>query len=1085
MMPELQFSVLGKLQINLDGQPVTGFVSSKVQALLCYLAITGMPQDRGTLATLLWGDMPDTEARTNLRLALSNLRKLVGAYLDISRETVLFNRNSPYWLDVERFQIALTQFQSVQNSSAGASLDLLRQAVELYRGDFLEGFAVRDALAFEEWLLAQRERLRQMTLQALHTLAMQHTARGEYAAGIDYTTRLLTIEPWQEEGHRQLMLLLTKSGQRSAALAQYETCRRILEEELGVEPTPETTALYERLKAAGTPRPHNLPPQPTPFVGRERELAQISWCLEQSHYRLVTLVGPGGAGKTRLALQVVAEQLSGFREGGFYVSLAAVTSSELMVTTIAAALNFPLSGPTDPRQQLLDYLQPKELLLLLDNFEQLLTPGQKNGSSVDFVAALLRTAPQLKLLITSRERLNLQEEWVIEVEGLAYPSKGAEEWRSRGAEKEETGKRGDEEAKLPDGREKLLPPHYQSLNPTGRTSLAAAPSPNLPTSLSPYLHHYSALALFVQQAHRVKTDFAVTETNQGDVIRLCQLVDGMPLGLELAATWLPVMSCQEIVTEIEHDLDFLATSLRNIPERHRSMRAVFESSWHLLSEKEQEVFRRLAVFRGGFQREAAIEVAGATLSLLLALLNKSLLRRDAAGRYDMHELVRQYAVEKLAQTPAEKAETEAKHAAYYAYVMQQQDEQLRSSHQLESVHEIERELENIQAAWQWAISRTRLDLIGQFIWSMAFFYEARDRFYEGLAVFTNAVRRLAALNELTTDVQQRQVYAQVLARQGRFYSRLTDLRHAQRSLQESLFILREVDSPRDISFVLQTLGTMGWLKGAYAEAAAYLEESHQLAYIARDRLMTALSTALLGFVAHAQGDYKQAERLLRKSLPTLREIGKLWGLGLTLDYLSRTVLALGQPAEARVLLEESLATSRELNDRWSMAHCLTQLGAMLNTMGPAEQVEAHQILQESIAIHRQIGGRWGLATALNLLGQNSCATGDCEASREYLLDALQVAQEGELAPLSLDILVNLAELWLRIEPHSYGLTTKALELLALALNHPQSEQVTRDRAARLLAERKINWSPEIVALAVKRSRERPLEAVIAGLREIE
>ena len=250
MAQELQLSLLGNLYIHQDGAPVSGFVSGKAQALLCYLAVTGRPHNRETLAALLWGDLPDTEARANLRTVLANLRRLLGPYLNIERETISFNRKSRHVLDVELFQATLAEAGLRKSESAGGEVLLqpLRQAVELYRGDFLEGFSVRDALAFEEWQTTQRQRMRQQVVQALDRLVLELANRGEYAAGLEYAGRLLALEPWREEAHRQLMLLLAKSGQRSAALAQYETCSRILAAELGVEPSAETTTLYERLR---------------------------------------------------------------------------------------------------------------------------------------------------------------------------------------------------------------------------------------------------------------------------------------------------------------------------------------------------------------------------------------------------------------------------------------------------------------------------------------------------------------------------------------------------------------------------------------------------------------------------------------------------------------------------------------------------------------------------------------------------------------------------------------------------------------------------------------------------------------------
>ncbi len=288
----LTLRLLGKPQVEWGAGPVTGFISAKAQALLFYLVVTGRAHARKALAGLLWGEMPEAQASKNLRNALSNLRSLVAAYLLITREDVAFNRNVPYWLDVDVFLAALS------GDIWRKDLSSLHNAVELYQGDFLEGFYVGQALAMEEWMLGRRSLLNGLMVQALQTLVVKHLEREENASGIHYANRLLAIEPWREETHRHLMLLLARSRQRSAALAQYEICRKSLTAELGVEPMPETTALYKRIKAAAAPPPHNLPPQPTPIVGREAELAEIASYLNNTNAQLLTLVGMGGIGKT-------------------------------------------------------------------------------------------------------------------------------------------------------------------------------------------------------------------------------------------------------------------------------------------------------------------------------------------------------------------------------------------------------------------------------------------------------------------------------------------------------------------------------------------------------------------------------------------------------------------------------------------------------------------------------------------------------------------------------------------------------------------------------------------------------------------
>lgn len=308
MAGELHLSLLGTPRILLDNAPVTGFVSSKAQALLCYLAMTGRSHSRQMLAALLWAEMPETDARANLRVTLSNLRQLLGSYLTISRETIAFDRTSCYWLDTEDFQLLDT---TTSSDSFEQRLDILRRQVELYRGDFLDGFHVRDTPVFDEWALLQRERLRQIVLRALHILVVHALEQGAYASGITYATRLLELEPWQEEAHRQLMLLLSLHGQRSVALAQYAICRRILAEELQVEPAEETTALYKRIRAAESDYATNAPTEilTLPLIGRTAEHA---WLVRQYEAArrlcgMLTLVsGAHGIGKTRLIDDVLS-----------------------------------------------------------------------------------------------------------------------------------------------------------------------------------------------------------------------------------------------------------------------------------------------------------------------------------------------------------------------------------------------------------------------------------------------------------------------------------------------------------------------------------------------------------------------------------------------------------------------------------------------------------------------------------------------------------------------------------------------------------------------------------------------------------
>jgi DNA-binding SARP family transcriptional activator len=355
---------LGPIQAEQNGKPLRGFRSRKALALLGYLASQGQALPRERLVDLLWEDQTESRGRANLSWVLNKLNKLLPDCLQADRHSIQYQRSDTYWLDLDVFDGL-----EAQGEPGG-----LAEAVELYRGEFLEGLYLEGCAEFELWVVAERERWHQRMLRALEKLVAHHGQRGEYGDALRFAQRLLELEPWQEETQRQVMRLLARSGQRAAALAQYETCRRVLVEELGVEPAEETTALYQRIRAADAARRHNLPPQPTPFVGRKRDLAEIATLLDDPECRLLTITGPGGVGKTRLALQVGQAKSGAFLEGVYFAPLAAVSAPDFIVSAIADALQFSLSDQRDPQAQLLSFLRGKEVLLILDNFEHILSP---------------------------------------------------------------------------------------------------------------------------------------------------------------------------------------------------------------------------------------------------------------------------------------------------------------------------------------------------------------------------------------------------------------------------------------------------------------------------------------------------------------------------------------------------------------------------------------------------------------------------------------------------------------------------------------------------------------------------------------
>ena len=1009
-MHALSFNLLGRPEVRLDDGPLTGLATTKVEALLYYLACRPGPNPREELAGLLWGETSDAKARRSLTQALSSLRKLTGDLFVVDRLSVGLDEAALSRLDVAVFETVVTAEEPAANVAQ------LGEAVALYRGDFLEGLYVKDAPAFEEWQLGQRERLRLLMLAALERLVAAYVDRLELdvAAGLAYGRRLLVLDPWREAAHRQMMRLLARSGQRSAALAQYESCRRVLAEELGVEPTRETTALYERLLAAGKAPPHNLPASPSTFVGRESELAQIADHLANPDCRLLTIVGPGGIGKTRMALEA-ARRYTGanvylddvaFADGVFFASLAplAETSSQpepqmahRLVSAVGEALDISFQGPAELTTQLLNYLRSKKMLLLLDNFESLLAPAE-NGAGV--VLNILQSAPGVKLLVTSRERVNVREEWAFAVDGLEYPGR---------------------ELEGPEGE-----PEVSSIPGLAGTD-GRLPDPRPVES-------FSAIGLFVQRAQQAQRDFNISDETLADIIRICRLVGGAPLALELAASWSAVLSCREIAREIEQSLDFLESSLRNVPQRHRSIRVVFEQSRRMLTPAEQAVFCRLSVFRGGFEREAAGEVAGASLPILTGLVNKSLLRLVPSGRYEVHELLRQFAVEKLRQQITEEGDEQMfyrvgeRHSRYFLRLIAGQEAALHGSQPQQAAAELRLELDNIRQAWRWAVTYKQLADLEDSIEAMVTFYELSGFFEEGEEIFGSAAAVFRQGASAAGDSQP-DIICHLLTKQAWFASLLGNyerakgileavlhlagqagydpLRRAEAQavlgqamvfggemneaiaqLRPAMITYRTLNRPRQLAF------TLAWLGEAYARtqkfdaALAALEEALELDRLLENKRGQAFDYGAIASVYSYRDMPETALTYQQNALALYKELAYPFGLSGILNNMGLAYYHLGRYSEALSALKQALEIYRQLSNEWDEANTLENLGAVYTALGDYEQ--AQQCLERALDLFG--GSKMGEAYVVYRLGQLYLERGDYEESQAHLRRAMALGE---------------------------------------------------------------------------------------------
>jgi tetratricopeptide (TPR) repeat protein len=583
----------------------------------------------------------------------------------------------------------------------------------------------------------------------------------------------------------------------------------------------------------------------------------------------------------------------------------------------------------------------------------------------------------------------------------------------------------------------------------------------------------------VQGAQRVRPDFTLS-AEWPEVVGICRLLDGMPLGIELAATWVSMMPSAEIVQELAHGLDLLSTTLHDVPARHKSLEAVFDHSWQLLSEPERAVFKKLSVFRGGFDRLAAEQVAGASLSTLAGLVNKSLLWVVSPGRYDMLEPLKQYAAAKLAETPAEDDGVRDRHRDYFASILKRWEIDIMGDEaQRRAFVEITADLDNIRSSWGRAADQGNLEAITNGYKCLWAYYEIRGWFQEGDEAFEKAVDGIAGtygdLDELPEE--NRTVLGQVLVRQAWCCWRLGLHRKSVQVLRRSLACFRHEapDTRGEVGLALSQLGMNELIIGNYDEAKSLLQQSLAIGGEIGDWFITEMSLNALSYVARSLGEYSEAAKLCHESIALCRQVSDRRGEVFMVNHLAWVANARGDPVEARRWLQEAFAFHRETNDKTLLAESLAQLGAAAYLEGA--YAEAKQRYLESIEISKETGERWRIGPALTGLGYTTTALGDYEASGRYVRKALQTAMEIGALWMTMDGLVGLAKLLTASDPGEAA-AEQAVELLAFVLQHPSSSQEARDRATPLLAEFEGRLSPAAAAAAKERGQARDLQTII-------
>jgi predicted ATPase len=639
--------------------------------------------------------------------------------------------------------------------------------------------------------------------------------------------------------------------------------------------------------------PHNLPQQSTPFFGRDEELDKIRELLTNPAKRLISIVGPGGMGKTRLVLQAAADQIERFSNGVFFVPLAPLTTIPALISAIASAARFSFYSREDEKVQLLNFLREKEMLLILDNFEHVM-------EGTELVGQILAGAPRVKIITTSRELLNLRGEWMVNLPGMPVPESGQQN-----------------------------------------------------------IELYGLVQLFVYNAQRVQQSYRLTDDDSAYVARICQLVGGLPLGIELAAAWIRCLSVKEIVQEIEKNMDFLATSQRDMPERHRSLRAIFDYSWNLLTEQERNTLMRLSVFQRDFTRAAAEKIAGASLSTLASLVDKSLLRKTEKGRYELLKTIRNYTLERLTEQSEELTRMNSAHCEYYLGSVAAMNKNVHGDITVQQEQAISLDIENIRAAWKWGVDHDKEDLICNVIPNLFNFYRKQGFHKEGIEAVLYAVEKLARH-------QETRMYGRLLREQGALMMHTSNLNAASLVLEKSLRIFRSLKIPLETARTLLELGDSLRYTGRIEEARKCYEESMDFCRELNDTFGTAAGLDRMAFIYESLGEYEKSAQLATQSLSLWQSLQNEYGMANSLNILGMTAHGTGDYEASKRHYLESMEVSRRLNNKMGIGRAMNNVANVFALQGNYEQ--ATKYYEECLAIFREIGNIRGVAAALGNIG---------------------------------------------------------------------------------------------------------------------
>ncbi len=924
-MPEVRIYLFGYPRVESEGVPLA-IPRRKALALLAYLAVTQSHHSRDVLAALLWPEEESAKAYAFLRNALWVLHQTpIEPWVLATRHMVGLRADDSLWIDVAQFRHLLQACQRHAHPEevlCADGVDALRTAVDLARERFLAGFTADDSRAFEEWQYSEADILSQELALAFEKLSDHYEVAGNVDAALTYAQRRLAVESLDESTHRRVMRLYAKRGDRAAALRVFENCVQALDLELSITPSEETRALADEIRsrpftppAPRTAPRRSLPAYRLPLVGREDDVLKVLSLLGRDDCRLATLTGTGGSGKTRLAVEV-AEQASGFEDGAVFVSLADIESPALVPAAILEALHETV-GPGDPRGSRETREPGDDVARRLSGRDLLviLDNTEHLAHDVRWLADLVNGTDRPHFLLTSRQEMGVRGEWIYPVEGLQCP----------GSEHEET------PAEFP------------------------------------------AVQLFLQAARRADVRFTPSPADLEAVASIARLLQGNPLGLELAASWARAMPCAEIAAEILRSVDFLKTEQQLVPRRHRSLRAAFQGSWDLLDRAGRNAFRALSVFRAGFTPDSASNVCGATLPALASLVSKSLLERTPTGRYEMLEVVREYANERLRATPEESAEIQDRHAGYFLALLESQESRLKRSEQRDALDLLAADEANIYAAWRRAASQGATSELARGAMGLFLFCDMTTRFVQAASLFrlaADAVQRTST----KTGRTQRATFRGI---EG-WFTTFADPAAAAQRFEESFSDAASLPLNHDLAFVRILAAFAGHHRAPRTPRA---DDEDALRFFEEHDFVWETAAACEALSAY-QAAPAAALALVDRSVALRESLGDTWGValgrlsrGLVLERMGKLDEAL---AEARASADLREGAGLDPQGLWG---CFITMGVLEGKLGRPVQSARHFDKAIEIAVH--IHNPFEEGVAHEQLARLGLSRGHSRSAREH------------------------------------------------------------------------------------------------------